>query len=326
MPAKSLPHGLTTSNLPAPFVLTEILAVHDHKDPTSVQTRTRQRASKVSDQVLRRMSNRDMGSLEGLRIGIPQECFPAEINSQVLPTFNKVVQSLSLRGATVVPVHLPNIALALSAYYVITTAEASSNLARFDGVRYGFRYQEEAHGRHEARDSGGTTRRHPYALTRSMGFGREVQKRLLLGSHALSADGFSNTFLRAQSIRKVIQQDFDNVFRIENVLKRMGDEGGDSLVDEDSAATGAAPRHCVDVLLHPCSVNTAPTLYEAKYESSVDEYVQDLLTVPSSLAGLPAVSMPLGFAEDGWPVGTMAVTQWGMEDLLAVVARATRQV
>lgn len=180
---------------------------------------------------------------------------------------------------------------------VMSSAEASSNLARYDGIRYGFRADDAV-----APDQ------HTFAASRAQGLGREVRKRILLGAHALCADAYRNTFLRAQRIRKIIRRDFDRALRIPNVLRP----------DEERASGDASTG--VDVLLHPCSVNSAPTIAGAKHESSVEEYVQDLLTVPSSLAGLPAVSMPTGNAEDGWPVGTMAVTQWGMESVLGVVA------
>lgn len=297
--------------------------MHDHKDPTSVQIRTRQRAFQASQKVLSRLQQTKGGPLAGLRIGVPKEAFPAELNSQIIPAFESVVQFLCDSGATLVPVSLPHISLALSAYYVITTAEASSNLARFDGVRYGFRHHEKDGS---TRTQGAARSRHPYALTRSLGFGREVQKRLLLGAHALSADAFSNTFLRAQSIRKVVQQDFDDVFRIDNVLKNTDEttDSSDTQKNPSDRISVDVDGDGVDIILHPCSVNSAPTLYQAQHESSVEEYVQDLLTVPSSLAGLPAVSMPGGRAEDGWPVGTMAISQWGMEDVLGVVAHAMK--
>ena len=175
--------------------------------------------------------------------------------------------------------------------------------ARYDGIRYGFRAEdggESTSGRGAAA---------VYARTRTQGFGREVQKRLLLGAHALSAGAFDNTFLRSQEIRKIVKRDFDAVFRAPNVLRR-----GSS---QESDADG------VDVVVHPCSVSSAPRLDSSKASpsSSMHEYVQDVLTVPSSLAGLPSVSMPTGVSEDdGWPVGTMLTAQWGMEDVLDVVA------
>lgn len=275
----------------------DILSGYDPRDPTSISDWTRKAAIEEQDRNLSRLSGLSSGSLEGLRIGIPAECFPAELNETVLPAFEEAVDYLESRGASVVPVTLPDTPLALSAYMVLSSAEASSNLARYDGVRFGYRSEDPIEGYS-----------HPYAATRSQGFGEEVRNRILIGTHALSAGAFDNTFLRAQAIRKLVQSDFDSVFRAKNVLRK-------------DTPTASAEKG-VDVLLHPCAVNSAPTLEVAKHESSVEEYVQDLLTVPSSLAGLPAVSMPTGLARDGWPVGTMAVAQWGMEKVLAVVGKA----
>lgn len=142
----------------------------------------RSAADKVADEALSKLSLSSVpegsGSLKGLRIGIPATLFPSTLDAQVIPSFSKLLHYLEDNlGATVVPVELPSAGLALSAYYVIASAEASSNLARYDGVRYGFRSDDEK-----------LQGEHPYAATRSRGFGEEVQKRILLGTHALSAE------------------------------------------------------------------------------------------------------------------------------------------
>jgi aspartyl-tRNA(Asn)/glutamyl-tRNA(Gln) amidotransferase subunit A len=165
-------------------------------------------------------------------------------------------------------------------------------------------------------DDGST---HAYAATRSSGFGAEAQRRILLGTYALTADAFDNYFLQAQRTRLRIQHDFDSVLRLPSVLR---------------ASPGPAARDAgVDVLLSPSSVRTAPTLESMLPTSDgaappqgaaarASPYVQDVLTVPASLAGLPALSVPAGVAQDGWPVGVSLTTQWGCEELLWRVGEA----
>ncbi|CAO1626980.1 unnamed protein product [Sympodiomycopsis kandeliae] len=278
----------------------KVLSSHDRRDPTSASELARKRAAEVSSSVLDRVRNHKAASLEGVRIGIPSDMFAAELNSQVLAPFDSLVSFLTSQGAEVVSVRLPNASLALSAYYVIASAEASSNLARYDGIRYGFRADENQLA----------SSSNPYSTTRTQGFGPSVRSRILLGTHALTAGSFNNTFLKAQKIRKVIQDDFDMVFRIPNVLR------SNHLPDHS--------KEGVDIILHPCSTNTAPTISYAMNESSEEEYVQDLLTVPSSLAGIPAVSVPTGYAQDGYPVGSMLISQWGMEDVLGIVGKVMK--
>lgn len=154
-----------------------------------------------------------------------------------------------------------------------------------------------------------------YARTRTKGFGHEVQKRILLGTYALTAEwvseyfgchqgdlnvrsAFDNYFLQAQRVRQLVKEDFNSVFRHHNVL---------------SSRRCTAKEHGVDFLLHPSATGTAPLLSKTKEMSELEAYVQDVLTVPTSLAGLPALSIPIGVANDGWPVGACIVGQWGMD-------------
>lgn len=178
-----------------------------------------------------------------------------------------------------------------------------------------------------------------YAYTRSAGFGAEVRKRILLGTYALTAEyvstnypspisssyirysAFDNYFLKAQRLRARIRTDFDRVFALQNVL-----------------STSSRPSNAdeVDVLLHPSAICTAPSLppllgtteVEATGDveqrtdgptSGLDAYVQDVLTVPASLAGLPAMSVPAGKGEDGWPVGVSIVSQWGCDEVVHAI-------
>ncbi|KAJ7173568.1 Glutamyl-tRNA amidotransferase subunit A, mitochondrial [Mycena filopes] len=262
------------------------LSVYDAKDPTSASPDARQRASTASARAW------PTSSLVDLRIGIPHEYFPSELSDEVLTPVRAAIERLRSQGATIVPVSLPSTPYALSAYYVISSAEASSNMARYDGVQYGL---------HVPLPPGTnlTNTASMYARTRSVGFGPEVQKRILLGTYALTADAFDNYFLQAQRIRQLVRDDFNRVFRVPDVLSS---HPADTLNSEG-----------VDVLIHPSAIRTAPLL-SAEDADGLQTYVQDVLTVPASLAGLPALSVPLSTKGEEWPVGVSVVGQWGCDD------------
>ena len=253
----------------------------DDKDPTAAPEEARRQADRDARE---RMNVWDRsGSLRGLRIGVPREYFPAELSLDVSERVREVVSGLQARGATVVPVSLPSTAYALSAYYVLASAEASSNMARYDGVQYGLQVRPP-------RGVVGKAGR-VYAHTRMAGFGREVQKRVLLGTYALVADAYDNYFLQAQRVRRLVQADFDSVFVLPDHLhQRGGVQGG------------------VDVLVHASAIGPALAL---DGEPGLGAYVQDVLTVPASLAGLPVVSVPSGVSVAG---------QWGSEAAVLRVA------
>ncbi|CBQ68928.1 related to glutamyl-tRNA(Gln) amidotransferase subunit A [Sporisorium reilianum SRZ2] len=274
----------------------DVLAQHDSRDPTSASTQTRAAAAATTDSLLASLASPTSPKpLQGLRVGVPKECFPIELHPRVLPPFKRAVDALEQLGAHVTQISLPSTPSALSAYYIISSAEASSNLARYDGVEYGL---------HQPRVAG----HHAYAATRTAGFGDEVRKRILLGTFALTADAFDNFFLQASRIRAQVQQDFATALRIRHPSSEV--EGG---------------VEGVDMIIHPSAVDTAPTLASTLKESEAgdaSEYVQDILTVPASLAGLPALSVPAGVAQDdGWPVGVTLVTQWGCDKALLHVGK-----
>ncbi|KAI0923586.1 hypothetical protein AcV5_009084 [Taiwanofungus camphoratus] len=287
----------------------KILSVYDPNDPTAASPATRQRASDAHQESW--FSSRSNGSLIGLRIGVPQEYFPAELQPSMLKPVKRVLNSLRARGASLVPVSLPSTPYALSAYYVISSAEASSNMARYDGIQYGL---------HVAPPPDVTKTSSVYAYTRSRGFGPEVRKRILLGAYALTADAFDNYFLQAQRVRKIVRRDFDRVFSVRNILSS----------SENSTIGGMSEDSRVHVLLHPSSIQTAPHLppselcsnsAQAPVDGGLESYVQDVLTVPASLAGLPALNVPVGLGEDGWPVGISLVGQWGCDEMVMEVGK-----
>ncbi|WWD00208.1 hypothetical protein V866_007117 [Kwoniella sp. B9012] len=223
--------------------------------------------------------------IEGLRIGIPSE-IKQKVSSGLL-------DYLKGEGAKVVEVSLPSIKKALPAYYVLASAEASSNLGRFGGGWFGSPPERQSTVQGES----GEERR---KRIRTEGFGREVKKRILAGTWALSADEFNNTYLKALHLRQLLRKDYQNIFRIPHPLSP-------SSVSQNQAG--------VDMILHPTAIRTAPVL-GAKEAKGSNEYQQDLLTVPASLAGLPCISVPAGKGQDGWPLGVSLTSQWGMEGLV----------
>ncbi|TXT13467.1 hypothetical protein VHUM_00834 [Vanrija humicola] len=261
----------------------------DENDMTCVSEENRQTASSIRDAYSPASS-----SLAGLRIGLPIQTHLEAPNVQ-LPT--ALLEHFKSLGATLHPVDMPSLTMALPAYYVLASAEAASNLGRFGGGWYGSEWERE---RVEG-ESGAARRRR----IRTQGFGPEVRKRILAGTYALTADAFNNSYLKALHLRRLVRKEFGAVFRIPHPL-----------------APGEAPGHGVDLLLHPTAVRTAPRLGE---DNGEPEYLQDVLTVPASLAGLPAMSVPAGRGEDGWPIGVSLVGQWGMEDIVFRAGRAVEQ-
>ncbi|WVQ76674.1 hypothetical protein IAR50_006348 [Cryptococcus sp. DSM 104548] len=235
-------------------------------------------------------------SLKNLRIGIPAQTLLPSPYTSIPPTLLTHLQSL---GASLRPVSLPSVRKALPAYYVLASAEASSNLGRYGGGWYGSEGEQEE-GRREGES--GQERR---VRIRSDGFGKEVKKRILAGTHALSADEFNNTYLKALYLRRLLRQEYQRTFRIAHPLAEPYVPNSDG----------------VDLILHPTAIRTAPLL-DQKSRKGESVYLQDLITVPPSLAGLPAMSVPAGKAEDGWPVGMSVTGQWGMEGLVFGLGRA----
>ncbi|MBP9112919.1 MAG: Asp-tRNA(Asn)/Glu-tRNA(Gln) amidotransferase subunit GatA, partial [Polyangiaceae bacterium] len=187
---------------------------------------------------------------KGLRIGVPEEYFQKGLDPAVEKPIREALAALEKEGCTIKPVKLPHTKYAVATYYVLATAEASSNLARFDGVRYGLRVEE-------ARDS----IRDMYAKTREAGFGPEVKRRILLGTFVLSAGYYDAYYLRAQKVRTLIARDFEAAFKE------------------------------VDVIASPTSPTTAFKLGE-KANDPLAMYLSDIYTLPASLAGIPALSVP----------------------------------
>lgn len=244
-------------------IMLQSMAGFDPKDSTSVD-------KEVPD--YRAACNR---SLKGMKIGIPMEYRAPGLSPEIEAVWQQGINWLKDAGCEIVDVSLPHTKYGLATYYIIAPAEASSNLARYDGVRYGRRVV-------------GDSLDELYANTRGAGFGDEVKRRILMGTYVLSAGYYDAYYLRAQKVRKLIYQDFMNVF------------------DK------------VDVLLTP----TAPTAAFAKGENQEDPvqmYLNDIFTVPASMAGVPGLAVPAGLSSQGLPLGLQLLGRpFGEETLFAV--------
>jgi len=221
-------------------------------------------------------------SLAGLRIGIPKEFFADGLDASVAKVIQEAVQKFTQLGATVKEVSLPNSHLSVAAYYVIAPAEASANLSRFDGVRFGYSCNDPKN----LQDL--------YERSRWEGFGDEVKRRIVVGTYALSSGYYDAYYLKAQKIRRLIKNDFVAVFNE------------------------------VDVLMGPVTPTTAFKIGE-KSDDPIAMYLSDIYTLPISLAGVPAVSIPVGFSE-GLPVGLQIIGDYFNEAKLLNVAHQYQQV
>jgi aspartyl-tRNA(Asn)/glutamyl-tRNA(Gln) amidotransferase subunit A len=201
-------------------------------------------------------------------IGVPDEYNIAELHPDVRLAWKVAIATLRAQGHTIVPISLPTTQHALSAYYVLAPAEASSNLAKYDGIRYGATRSPSS----ADQDAGTLYSHHRGAL-----FGAEVQRRILLGAFSLSAGAMDNYFLQAQRVRRLVQSDFNQVFRMAHPL----------LDNVPGAENG------VDFILCPTAPSYPPPISDVKNaKSPIEGYMNDVLTVPASLAGLPAMSCP----------------------------------
>ena len=213
--------------------------------------------------------------VKGLRIGIPKEYRPDGLNAEVAALWDKGIQWLKDAGAVTVDISLPHTKYALPTYYIVAPAEASSNLARYDGVRFGQRVD-------------GKSLDEMYGKTRAAGFGTEVQRRILIGTYVLSAGYYDAYYLKAQKVRTLIAKDFTDAFEK------------------------------VDAILTPTAPTAAFGMHD-KQDDPVAMYLNDVFTVPASLAGIPGASVPAGLNSEGLPLGLQVLTKrWDEETLFRV--------
>ena len=246
------------------------MAGFDSRDSTSIA----QEAPSVDDLLSK--------PLKGLRLGLPTEFFDDSVDAEVLARVREALDALESLGAQLVDVSLPNSSAGIPCYYVIAPAEASSNLSRFDGVRFGHRSKDAADLQSLLENS------------RAEGFGDEVKRRILIGTYVLSAGYYDAYYLKAQKIRRIISEDFSKAF-----------------------------ERC-DVIVGPTSPTTAFALGE-KTKDPVSMYLNDIFTNTVNLAGLPGLSIPVGFDAAGLPVGMQLIGRFMDEASLLSVGHRYQQ-
>ncbi|NPA40372.1 MAG: Asp-tRNA(Asn)/Glu-tRNA(Gln) amidotransferase subunit GatA [Thermodesulfobacteria bacterium] len=254
--------GPITLNVEDSALLLEVIAGHDPKDSTSCPEEVPKYSSIIKEK-----------SKEKFTLGLPKEFFEGKMDSQVEKVLSEAIDLIK-KEYEVKEVSLPHTEYAVATYYIIAPAEASSNLARYDGVKYGFR--AEAGGLIDM-----------YKKTRAKGFGKEVKRRIMLGTYALSAGYYDAFYLKASKVRTLILKDFLNALNE------------------------------VDLILSPVSPTPAFKLGE-KINDPLQMYLSDIFTIPINLAGVPAISIPAGLTDNGLPVGIQIIGKhFKDEDVLA---------
>ena len=261
--------GPMTKNVKDCALLFQVMSSYDQKDSTSVNF-TRERYSEKLNQ-----------NIKGMNIGIPKEYRVEEMPSDIEKLWKQGIEYIKNSGANIVDITLPHTNYALPTYYIVAPAEASSNLARYDGVKYGLR-------------TDGNNLIDMYEKTRSEGFGDEVKRRIMIGTYVLSSGYYDAYYLKAQKVRKLIKSDFDTAF------------------DK------------VDAILTPSTPTSAFKIGE-KTNDPVSMYLNDIFTVPVNLAGLPAISIPGGHDEKGFPLGLQIIGKAFEEQTILNVAYCLEQ-
>jgi len=252
--------GTFAKNIDDTAKVLAVISGYDKKDSTSVNSPVPNYLSEFDNE-------------KHYRIGIPKEYFGEGLNSEVRLQIENQIEKLKSAGHKIVEISLPHTEYSIAAYYVLTTAEASSNLARFDGARYGFR----------AEDSSNLN--NMYINSRSEGFGSEVKRRIMLGTFVLSSGYYDAYYGKAQKVRQLIKNDFDTAFKN------------------------------VDIILTPTSPTTAFKFGE-KSANPLEMYLSDIYTTSVNLAGIPAISIPVGFDKKGLPIGMQLMANMFNENLL----------
>ena len=261
--------GPLTKDVRDSATLLGAMSGHDPHDSTSVPTDVPDYVAKLG------------GDLKGTKLGLPREFLIDGIDPGVRAAFDAAVKQCEALGAEIHEVSMPHTEYGVATYYIVATAEASANLARFDGIRYGQRVDGDD----------------PFLLycnTRGQGFGEEVKRRIILGTYVLSSGYYDAYYLKAQKVRTLIKQDFDQAFKK------------------------------VDVLITPTSPTPAFKIGE-RTDDPLQMYLSDIFTTPSSLAGLPGISVPCGLTESGLPIGLQVLAAPFEEEKIFRVAYTFEQ-
>ena len=243
--------GPMAQNVKDCALLHEVISSYDSKDSTSIDFKRNHYSKELTN------------NIKGKKIGIPKEYRVDGMPKEIEDLWQKGIQYVKDCGAETIDISLPNTSYALPTYYIVAPAEASSNLARYDGVKYGLR-------------SSGESLIDMYEKTRSEGFGEEVKRRIMIGTYVLSSGYYDAYYLKAQKVRQLIKQDFDQAY------------------------------NKVDAILTPSTPSSAFKIGE-KSNDPVSMYLNDIFTVPVNLAGLPGISIPAGTDKNNYPLGLQII-------------------
>lgn len=258
-------------------LMLEAMMGFDEKDSTSANLAVPELVSATSK------------SVKGMKVGVPYDLMKMDgVNQDVLKMWNDSIEMMKQEGAQIVDISLPHAKYALSVYYIIAPAEASSNLSRYDGVRYGYRTEKPFSSLDEM-----------YTLTRTEGFGEEVKRRIMIGTYVLSSSKMDAYYLKAQKVRRLIADDFKKAYEK------------------------------VDVILLPSAPTAAFGIGENQSDP-VTMYLNDIFTIPSSLAGLPCGSVPAALSSDGLPLGMQLIApafdEYNLVRSMAAIERAVSNI
>tara|TARA_B110001452_G_scaffold177661_1_gene149054 strand:+ start:272 stop:1732 length:1461 start_codon:yes stop_codon:yes gene_type:complete len=251
-------------------LMLEAMAGFDKKDSTSINKKKESYSKNLTD------------NIKGLKIGIPKEYRIDGMPKEIEQLWESGKSLLKEAGAEIIDISLPNTKYALPTYYIVAPAEASSNLARYDGVKYGYRSTK------------GNNLTEMYENTRSEGFGDEVKRRILIGTYVLSSGYYDAYYIKAQKVRQLIKDDFDQSFKK------------------------------VDAILTPSTPSAAFKIGEKK-DDPISMYLNDIFTVPVNLAGIPAISIPAGFDKNKYPLGLQLIGNTLEEQKLLNIAYAAEK-
>ncbi len=256
--------GPITKSVYDAAVLLNVISGHDHRDSTSAPVEVPDYTETLKE------------NIKGLRLGVPKEYFIEGLDREVEDSVKEALKVLQELGCVVKEISLPHTGYAVATYYILATSEASSNLARYDGVKYGFRAESKE-------------LLQMYQETRAQGFGAEVKRRIMLGTYALSAGYYDAYYRKAQQVRTLIKNDFDEAFKE------------------------------VDIIVTPTTPTPAFRIGE-KVSDPLQMYLNDIFTISVNLAGGPAISVPCGFSSEGLPIGVQFIGRHFDEETVLKVA------
>ncbi len=282
----------------------KVLNDYDSKDPTSLNEESRLKINELINKTINNDNYNDNKNEKKYKIGIPLEFNILELSKDIKNQWLLFLKKLIKNGNLIYPISIPSIKNSLPIYYILAPSEASSNLARYDGIRYGFRDEEN--------DSlNGTL----YAPTRIKGFSKEVKQRIILGTYNLSSEAFKNHYLKSQLIRKKLQNEFNEVFKMENILTELKS----NIKTKTFKQNEVKKEEKVDFIISPTAMTKALSLSkvltkESSLNPAKEIYINDVLTVPASLTGLPTISIPWKNKEEDIPIGIQIMGQFGDDE------------